>query len=108
MGKLGSSEKNPSGGDELKKVINEAGLGNNPHVVRAFSKAGKLLAEDGVGSDRGSGNSPFGQMTPDEARGKALELQEQALNTENRIEKKRLNEEAQKFWKMVTKEKVTT
>ena len=36
------------GTDELKKVLNESGLGNHPEVVRMFAKVGKLIGEDGV------------------------------------------------------------
>lgn len=35
------------GSPELKKLLNESGLGNHPEVVRFFVKAGKAISEDG-------------------------------------------------------------
>ena len=34
------------GSPELKKLLNESGLGNNPEVIRAFYRAGKAISED--------------------------------------------------------------
>jgi hypothetical protein len=34
------------GTPELKKLLNESGLGNNPEVIRAFYRAGKAISED--------------------------------------------------------------
>ncbi|MEQ0776177.1 protease [Paraburkholderia tropica] len=35
------------GTPELKKLLNESGLGNHPEIVRLFVKAGKAISEDG-------------------------------------------------------------
>jgi hypothetical protein len=34
------------GTPELRKLLNETGLGNNPEVIRAFYRAGKAISED--------------------------------------------------------------
>lgn len=34
------------GSPELKKLLNESGLGNNPEVIRVFYRAGKAISED--------------------------------------------------------------
>ena len=34
------------GTPELKKLLNESGMGNNPEVIRAFYRAGKAISED--------------------------------------------------------------
>lgn len=34
------------GTPELKKLLNESGLGNHPEIVRAFVRAGKAISED--------------------------------------------------------------
>lgn len=35
------------GTPELRKLLNESGLGNHPEIVRVFVKAGKAISEDG-------------------------------------------------------------
>ena len=53
------------GGDELKQILNESGLGSHPTVVKMFAKIGRNLLEDRlVKADHGA---TFG-VTPDEAR----------------------------------------
>lgn len=47
------------GSPELKTFLEESGLGNHPELVRAFAKAGRLLAEDSV-----AGSSNNGAATP--------------------------------------------
>lgn len=37
---------NKFGGNELRSVLNDSGLGNNVHVVKAFIKAGKAFSSD--------------------------------------------------------------
>jgi len=46
---LGAAKKalDQFGSPELKKLLNESGLGNHPEVVRMFVKAGKAISEDG-------------------------------------------------------------
>lgn len=34
------------GGDELKAALNVTGAGNNPAIIKAFQKVGKLISED--------------------------------------------------------------
>lgn len=36
------------GGDEIKQLLDDTGLGNHPAFVRFFAKIGKELAEDGI------------------------------------------------------------
>jgi hypothetical protein len=36
------------GGDELSAMLDETGLGDNPHLVRAFAKIGRAIAEDEI------------------------------------------------------------
>jgi hypothetical protein len=36
------------GGDELAAMLDETGLGDNPHLVRAFAKIGRAIAEDEI------------------------------------------------------------
>ena len=50
------------GGDEVLKVLETSGLGNDPNVVRMFAKLGENLREDTVG-----GSSPTFGRTPDQA-----------------------------------------
>ena len=45
------------GGDELKGFLHETKLGNNPHIIKMLTAAGKLLGEDKLRGDfRGEGN----------------------------------------------------
>lgn len=92
------------GGDELRALLDSKGLGTHPLVIEAFSQIGKMLAEDGIGDTRGGGGgNPFGgALAPDEARAKARDLQAQAMKEPNMAERRRLNTEAQKFYKMAT------
>lgn len=39
---------------ELKKLLNETGMGNHPEVVRFFLKIGKAISEDGFVRDAGT------------------------------------------------------
>ena len=95
------------GGDPLRDVLNAAGLGTNPLVVKALMTAGKMMAEDNVGGQGGTGGR-FGTLAPAEARARAKELVGKALSETNPSEKKRLQEEAQKFFRMATGEKALT
>lgn len=102
IGHAERAAKLPEG--ELRKALNEAGLGTHPAVMAALSYFGGLVAEEaGAGGDTGSGR--FGQtMAPDEARAKAQDLQRQAIEIgpSNPPEARRLNEEAQQFYKLAT------
>ncbi len=88
------------GGEELRKVLNDAGLGANPVVLKSFLKVGGLVAEDNAG-DGGTGGTFGNRLSPDEARSKGKALLEQASKTGvDQMERRRLNEEAQVFFQM--------
>jgi hypothetical protein len=59
------------GGEELKTVLAESGLGNHPELVKAFAKAGMLVSEGGLQAAEQSGS--FG-MTTAEIDNKIAEL----------------------------------
>jgi len=90
------------GGDPLRNAINNAGLGTNPHIVKALMQVGKLLSEDTVGDSRSEGGSRFGTLAPAEARARGTDLLNKALSEKNPTERKRLNEEAQKFFALAS------
>ena len=55
------------GGDPLRKLLDETGLGNHPELVRAFFRAGKAIAEDTVAGSIGGGGpkvDPLQEMYP--------------------------------------------
>lgn len=91
------------GGDELRDAINDAGLGQNSHMLKALAKIGQLVSEDGVlKNEDGTGGGPSrfdNHLTPEMAKQKALELQREAMELFGKDQGKarRLNEEAQKF-----------
>lgn len=90
------------GGEEVRDALNEAGLGTHPPLIKALAEIGNMLAEDGDVSVN-SGTGRFGnEMTPNEAKAKGRELLEEAMNTNDMAKKKRLNDEAQKFFKMAS------
>jgi hypothetical protein len=47
------------GTPELRKLLNESGLGNHPEIIRAFYRAGKATSEDGfvAGGSAAQGNT---------------------------------------------------
>ena len=53
------------GGQELRDFMDNTGLGNNHVLCKAFSKMGKMMAEDEI---LGGGSAARFKMTPDEAR----------------------------------------
>lgn len=70
------------GGEELKQVLNETGLGNDPRIVKMFANIGKQLLEDTViAADH---ESTFG-ITPKDA--------------ENMIQQKMLDPEFQRAYR---------
>ena len=89
------------GGEELRKVLNDAGLGANPVVLKAFLKVGGLVAEDNAG-DGGTGGTFGNRLSPDEARSKGKALLEQANRSPDMAERRRLNDEAQDFFAMAS------
>lgn len=60
------------GGDDLKQVLDQTGLGNHPAVVKAFAEMGKQLSEDTIG---GSAKGEFGR-TPEQANQEIAELRQ--------------------------------
>ena len=87
------------GGEELRKVLNDAGVGTNPTVIKSYLQVAGLLTEDNTGD--GGGGGGFGNaMSPDEARSKGKALLEQASRSSDMAERRRLNEDAQKFFQM--------
>lgn len=46
------------GTPELKTVLDNYGIGNNPEVIRAFTRMGRLLKEDNVGSGQPTRTAP--------------------------------------------------
>lgn len=90
------------GGQPLRDAINDAGLGTNPHLVKALMKVGKLLSEDTVGDNRSGGGGSFGTLAPAEARERGNEMLRKALSEKSQGERKRLNEEAQKLFALAS------
>ena len=63
------------GGDDLRRLMNDAAIGDNPVMVKVFSKIGKMMAEDtAVFPGFSGGGGKFSSLTPDEARQKALDM----------------------------------
>lgn len=91
------------GGDPLRDLLNNAGLGTNPLIVKAFMQAGKMMAEDTIPG--GGTGGRFGTMAPAEARAQGTALLTKAHAEKNPVERRRLNNEAQKFFAMATGEK---
>ncbi len=92
------------GGEDLRKKLNAADLGTDPDVMRAFARAGEMLAED-EGGDVGGRGAFGGGTTPDEARAKGNELLRQAMNETNPAEQRRLNAKAQEWFAMAVPKK---
>jgi len=46
------------GGDTLKQVFNDSGLGDNPTLVRAFADMGRLLSANGIGEHEAAPAAP--------------------------------------------------
>lgn len=86
----------------LEKVINDAGLGTNPILLELLSAHGALTGEDntsGFGGRGGPAQGNFGdRLTPDQARAQGNDLLRQSQDHKNPAERKRLAEEAQKFF----------
>ena len=49
--KLADAAMTKYGSPELRNIMNETGLGNNVHVVKAFAKMGKTISEDDILGD---------------------------------------------------------
>jgi hypothetical protein len=59
------------GGQELKDVLDQTGLGNNPTIVKAFAQVGEYLSEDKLVKPE---QKTSGVMTPEEAKLRINEL----------------------------------
>jgi hypothetical protein len=56
---LASKTMRALGGQELAEYLDKSGLGNNPMLIRAFQRAGRMLSEDSfVVGGSGAGNKP--------------------------------------------------
>lgn len=69
---LAATALNEFGGDDVKEVINQYGLNNNPALVKMFAEIGKLTSEGNMSSDKSATPSKFG-VTPAEASAKIAE-----------------------------------
>jgi hypothetical protein len=55
---------------DLRKLLNESGLGNHPEVIRHFVRVGKAISEDGrivSGSKAGAPSDPAKRLFPNQA-----------------------------------------
>lgn len=87
------------GGKELAERFDHYGLENDPVFARAMHKVGLLLSEDGAGDTNQPGTFRA-IMAPAEAQAKGAELLRQANRTSDIGEKRRLNVEASRYFKM--------
>ena len=69
---LATTALNEFGGQEVKEVINQYGLNNNPALVKMFAELGKLTSEGKMSVDKSATSAQFG-MTPAEASSKIAE-----------------------------------
>lgn len=69
-----------AGGDELIKALDESGFGNNPHLIRAMSKIGRMLGEDTLKTGQAAGFN----LTPDEAKAEYAKLMNTPAYTDKR------------------------
>lgn len=87
------------GGQEFRDVLIANGLDTNPIVLKALAAAGAIHREDDAGDGKGGGSPSFGHgMTPAEAKAKAQELQQQSLNEKNPAARRKLQDEAAKYY----------
>lgn len=84
----------------LKDVLNGAGLGTNPAVVKAMLKLEGFMQEKPLNPLPGLGQQHSGVLPPYEAEARARSLQQQALNESDPQTRRTLNEQAANFWKM--------
>lgn len=63
---------NKFGSSELKTVLNDSGMGNNPDLIKMFNKIGKAISEDSLdtGGDvsSGAGKSIAEKLYPDQGK----------------------------------------
>lgn len=81
----------------VKQVLNDAGLGAHPAVVKMLSEVGRLVSEDGSGDGSGGGGDFGSTPTPGESKARADELTSKALSMPMGSERKRLIEQAAKM-----------
>lgn len=85
------------GGDELRQLLRENGLGTHPVILKSFSKAGRLLAEKARGREGDSAAPDFTQTTSKEGgRAAGKDQLATALAEKDPIKRKQLLAAAQK------------
>jgi len=62
---LAKSAVEQFGGEELKTMLNQTGLGNNPELIKAFARIGKMVASDEI---IGRGGRESFVLSPTEAQ----------------------------------------
>lgn len=97
------------GGDALLNVLNEAGLGTNPVIIRALAKVGRLVEDDSIrgriGAPASSGN--LGR-TPEYHTQKGQEYLRQAMQPGvSTSEQRELGRKAQECFAEATRHKKT-
>lgn len=85
-----------AGGQELIDALNNAQMGTNPVVLKAFAKIGEFYAEDGGGGDK-TGNDGS-TMNPHQLRSQANELLQRAISTKNPMERRQHEADAAKLF----------
>lgn len=87
------------GGEKLRDVLSDRGLGTDPVLLNAFAQIGEMLAEGEGGGDNAAGGQGIGSgMTPDQALAKGHELLQQAMNAKDQFSRTKLNQEAQEYF----------
>jgi hypothetical protein len=88
---------------QLLEKLNAAGLGNDPDVIKALYEMGRVYTDSGDGPATGEkGSQKFG-TSPQEAKDKGNALLRQAMEIKNPAERRRLNQEAQKWFEMAAR-----
>ena len=75
------------GGDELKSVMDETGLGNNPVIAKAMYKIGKMMVEDGI-----IPGEVQGTVTSQDAKSKIAEIMADAAHPYHTGQKEAIEE----------------
>lgn len=93
----------------IRDALIEAGLDTDPGVLNLLASAGELIGEEdgaeGAGAGGGEGGGFGRSMAPAEAKAKGSELLRQAMNSKDPTERRRLNQEAQKYFALGTPKK---
>lgn len=92
---LGGDE---AGGKALREALLNSGLGTNGPILKAFTKIGEMLAEDGGGGDKGDFSAAGGPKNTDALVAEATRLVQQSMNTTNVSEQRALQKQAQELY----------